>query len=334
MKNLFLLFSIVLIFSSCKEPSKKVMFMGKAQGTYYSVTYYDHTGRNFQNEIDSILDDFNITASIYDSTSIISRINRNEENVELDKHFTDNFKLAKEIHLSSNGAFDITVGPLIKQWGFYFKSKISMDSLLVYHGEIDSILHFVGSGLIDIVDGKIIKKDPRIRLDFNAIAQGYSVGILGDFLASKGVDNYIIDIGGEVLAKGTKPKGEWWKVGIDKPVDNTLEREIQVKIKVKDKAIATSGSYRKFYLKDGLRYSHTVDPKTGYPVTHNLLSATVLADDCAVADAWATAFMVMGIEKTKKILESHTELEVFLIYDENGDMKTFASDGFKELIVE
>ena len=248
-----------------------IKFTGEAQGTYYAVTYFDTSGRNFQNEIDSLLDAFDQSVSVWVPNSVISKVNRNDTLVELDFYFTDIFNLSKEIHYNTAGAFDPTVGPLVNAWGFGFTDRIKVDQNVV-----DSLLPLVNFHKVIIAENKVIKEDARIQFDFNAIAQGYSVDLIAKLLESKGIENYLIDIGGEVLAKGKKPNGDLWKVGIEKPKDNAFYGEgLQAIVKLENKALATSGNYRKFYEVNGIKYSHTIDPKTGYPVQHSLLSVSV-----------------------------------------------------------
>ncbi|MCF8296403.1 MAG: FAD:protein FMN transferase [Saprospiraceae bacterium] len=334
MKNLSLIILIAISSFACNTANKKatkIIVEGEAQGTTYSITYYDINNINYSSEFDSILDAFDKSVSIYDSLSIISKVNSNDHAVVLDEIFIENFKLSKEINIKTNDAFDMTVGPLVNAWGFGFKHKEDISQRI-----IDSLLEFVGSNNIWIEGGKIIKLDPRVQIDFNAIAQGYSVGVIAKFLESRGIENYLVEIGGEVIGKGKKDDGEFWRVGIDKPIDDgNYDRELQAIIYLKNKALATSGNYRKFYIKDGVKYSHTIDPKTGYPVQHSLLSATVIADDCAIADALATSFMVMGLEKAKQFLASNKEIEAYLIYSNiSGKPEVFFTEGFKEIIVE
>ncbi|NTV84334.1 MAG: FAD:protein FMN transferase, partial [Bacteroidales bacterium] len=289
---------VILSLVSCKPVDKKVMFQGQAQGTYYAVTYFDPEGRDFQPHVDSILKAFDLSVSMWVPESVISRINRGDSLVQPDQWFIDIFKRSQAISASTDGAFDITVGPLVNAWGFGFKGKIKLDSAMV-----DSLRQLVDYRTVRLEDGKVKKDKPGIQIDFNAIAQGYAVDVLGNFLASKGIRNYLVDIGGEVLGKGLKPDGQNWLVGIENPaVDSIAERTINSRVKLADKALATSGNYRKYYEENGIRYSHTIDPKTGYPVRHSLLSVSVLAEDAATADGYATAFMVMGFEKAKEFL--------------------------------
>lgn len=320
---------MAVVFVSCNS-SQKVSITGEAQGTYYAITYYDEQGRNLQPEIDSLLKSFDMVASMWVENSIISKVNREDTSVELNNIFIEIFKESLEVSEKTGGAFDFTVGPLINAWGFGFRNQMEMDQHIV-----DSLLRFVGFEKVKLLDGKIIKEDPRIQFDFNAIAQGYSVDLIADFLRSKGIHRFLVDVGGEVYAEGNKPGGEQWKVGIEKPAeDKNTQRELQAVVFLRNKALATSGSYRKFYVKDGVKYSHTINPETGYPVQHSLLSATVLADDCMTADAYATAFMVMGLEKTKEFLkETKTNLEAYLIYaDEEGENQTFLTSGMRKIM--
>ncbi len=327
-------FVILILLFSCNNPSRKmhkVMFTGEAQGTYYAVTYFDAENRNLQQQIDSLLTGFDRSVSIWVPNSIISRINNNDSSTEVDPWFKGNFDLSKEVFIKTNGAFDPTVGPLVNAWGFGFTDRMKVDSAIV-----DSLLPLVGFDKVKIVNNRVVKDDDRIQFDFNAVAQGYSVDIVGDLLESYGIDNYLIDIGGEVLGHGEKPDGSYWKVGIEKPKDNASYGEgLKAIVKLKNRALATSGSYRKFYEENGIRYSHTIDPKTGFPVRHSLLSVSVLADDCGTADAYATAFMVMGADEAEKFLEKNSFLEAYLIYsDKNGNLKTWHTSGFGDILDE
>ena len=313
------------------ETLKQVKFNGSAQGTYYAVTYYDAQGRNLQNEIENLLNEFDLVASMWVENSIISKVNRNEPDVDVGEIFTALFEMSKNVNAESDGAFDPTIGPLVNAWGFGFTDRMKVDQHVV-----DSLLPFIGFDKVSLEEFKIVKSDPHIQFDFNAIAQGYSVDLVGKFLEEKGIQNYLIDIGGEVLGKGKKPSGESWKLGIEKPADNAKYGEgLKAIVYLNNKAMATSGNYRKFYVEDGIRYSHTIDPKTGYPVQHSLLSVSVLADDCAMADAWATTFMVSGLEKSKILLNNEKGLEAYFIYSgQNGELQTYYTKGFKKILVE
>jgi len=323
---------LLLTVYSCKQSAEsfiKIQFGGEAQGTYYAVTYFAEDTLVTKKQIDSLLRNFDLSASIWVEESTISRINNNDPDVVPDRYFLDVFRQAKEVSENTGGAFDITVGPLVNAWGFGFKNKVDVDQHVV-----DSLLPLVDFNSVKLIDGKVIKTTPGIHIDFNAIAQGYSVDLLGGFLQQHGIDNYLVDIGGEVLARGNKPGDKLWVVGIEKPSESmNAQRTLNATLKLKNKAIATSGNYRKYYEVDGIRYSHTIDPKTGYPVKHSMLSATVMADSTAKADAYATAFMVMGVEKTKKYLDQHPEIEAYLIFsDKEGHLKSWQSKGLQGLI--
>ncbi|MCD4773939.1 MAG: FAD:protein FMN transferase [Bacteroidales bacterium] len=330
----FLLLLVVIITTnySCNyvEKPQKIMFGGEIQGTYYAITYFEKDSINYQGEIDSLLKDFDNTASLWVENSIISRVNRNESDVVLNDHFIELFELSKKVSENTDGAFDITVGPLISAWGFGFSDRIKVDKYIV-----DSLLPLINFKAVSLSEGKIIKDNPGIKFDFNAIAQGYSVDLVAGFLRSKGINNYIVDIGGEVVANGNKPDGSLWKVGIEKPTETKdSERTLKAIVTLENKSLATSGSYRKYYEEDGVRYSHTINPKTGYPVTHSLLSVSVLAENATIADVYATAFMVMGLEESIKFLEGNQELEAYFIYSEKDILKTYCTKGLQKILKE
>lgn len=327
--NRILFVLIIALFGCTAQNNNPVKLFGEAQGTYYSITYYDSESRDLQFEVDSILNAFDQSVSLWVKNSIISRVNHNDSLVELDSWFIDNFKLSKDVAEETDGTFDLTVGSLVRAWGFGFDSEKKVDNTI-----IDSILQFTGYTKVNILNGKVVKDDPRTTFDFNAVAQGYSVDIIGQFLETNGINNYLVDIGGEVKGKGQKPNGDLWKVGIEKPAENMGDdRDLKAIVGLKNKCIATSGNYRKFYEEDGIRYSHTINPKTGYPAKHSLLSVSVMADKASVADAYATAFMVMGFERSKLFLSEHTHLDAFFIYaDADGKYNTYATKGFESRI--
>ena len=331
MRDILIIFLSVINCAQIFAQKEIITFSGFAQGTTYSISYYDDQQQNFQNDIEKILSDFNNSLSLYDSSSIVCRINRNEKNVKVDKYFKVCFEKAMEVSKNSDGAFDITVGPLVDVWGFGIKKKITVDSAL-----IDSLKKFVGYKLVEIQGDSVVKKDSRVTLNFNAIAQGYSVDVISEFLESKKISDFIVEIGGEVYAKGKKQDSENWKVGIEKPLDNpTSANPLTAIVKLYNRAVSTSGNYRKFYIEDGKRYAHHIDPRTGYPERNNMLSASVFADKCITADAYATAFLVMGLEKAEIFLDQHPELMVYFIYsDDTGNYKTFESPGLKEILTE
>lgn len=327
-KNILILIITFFVLTGCKKEIP-VKFTGEAQGTYYMIKYYDHDARNFQKEIDSLLVAFDKSVSLWVDNSLISRVNKNDTTVVPDNYFLNNFRLSQQVAIETNGAFDFSIGPLIKAWGFGKKGVDDIDST-----HIDSILDFTGFNKIDIIKNKIVKEDPRVQINFNAIAQGYSVDMISDYLRSKNIPSFIVDIGGEVYANGIKPDGTLWKVGIEKPTNNaTDERVLNVIIELENKSVATSGNYRKYIEKNGSRYSHIIDPKTGYPAMQNLLSATIVHKNTALADAYATACMVMGLEKAIEFVNSRQDMEAYFIYyTDDKEYATFATDGFEALI--
>jgi len=327
---LLVLISTLYACGNREEAFQKIIKNGEAQGSYYAVTYYDSLNRDFGFEIDSLLKAFDKSCSNYQPNSIISKVNRNEQ-VVLDSLFIGNFNMAQEVAQETQGDFDITVRPLVELWGFGLKHSDSVSAQ-----QVDSIMQFVGYRNVKIDSGRVIKTDPRIMIDYNAIAQGYSVDVLSHFLESKGVKYFLVDIGGELYAHNTKYGGLPWKVGIERPKDGEAYGEnLSAILSLNNKGLATSGNYRKYYIKDGIKYAHTINPHNGYPVQHSLLSATVVAPSAALADAYATAFMVMGVTKAQLILKRHPNLDAFLIYaDTDGKFRAFVSPGFNDLLEE
>lgn len=286
---------------------------GLVFGTVYKITY-QHAD-DLHNDIKNALMEVDNALSPYNPQSIITRVNHNQDTT-LNAHFTHVFELAQRISDETGGAFDITVAPMVNAWGFGFKNSIDIEPHI-----IDSLNQFVGYRKIRLQDGKIVKDDERVMLDCSAIAKGYGVDIVAKTLEKKGVQHYMVDIGGEVMLKGKSPRMKTWRIGINKPIEDSLSvnQELQTILEVSEVGMATSGNYRKFYYKDGKRYAHTIDPRLGRPVQHNILSATVLAKDCTTADAYATAFMVMGLEKAMEFCEQHPEINAYFICDGEGD---------------
>ena len=282
-------------------------------GTVYKIVYQHD--KDLSKEIREELMKVDYSLSPFNEKSVITAVNQNRD-VVLDTLFLDVFTKSMEISRETDGAFDITVAPLVNAWGFGFKNETRPTPL-----QVDSLLQIVGYKKVRLEDNKIIKQDRRMMLDCSAIAKGYGVDVVAHYLRSQGIQNFMVEIGGEVVTSGVNPKRLPWRVGVVKPSEDSLNvnNELQTILNVTDKAMATSGNYRNFYYKNGKRFAHTIDPKTGFPVQHSLLSATVLADECAVADAYATSFMVMGLERAKKLLERHPELMVYLIYDDGKD---------------
>lgn len=298
---------------------------GSVFGTEYHITYQN--GGDIHNELKEVMADVDNSLSPFNKESVITAIN-NGNNIEADSMFTEVFDMAKNVAEETQGAFDITVAPLVNAWGFGFKNKIDVSK-----EKIDSIRKYVGFEKVHMENGKVIKEDKNIMLDCSAIAKGYGVDAVGRYLEKKKIRNYMVEIGGEIRVKGCNPEGRLWKVGISKPIDDSLNvnGEIQEVLMVSDIAIATSGNYRNFYIKDNKKYAHTIDPRTGYPVQHSILSSTVVAPTCALADAYATSFMVVGLDEAKKILARHKELQAYFIYtDSKGKMATWCTKDLED----
>jgi thiamine biosynthesis lipoprotein len=327
------LFLLLASLVSCKKDISFSGFNGFTQGTTYSIVYQKN-GRREPDElkarVEKTLHEFDMSLSLYQDSSLISRINRNETDMP-DPYFSDLFRKSVEVSEMTDGAFDVTVGPLVKAWGFGPDSHKDFTER-----KRDSLLSLVGFRKVEMRDGHLRKSDPRISLDFNAIAQGYSVDVICRLFDKSGLKNYLVEIGGEVRVKGTKGE-RMWKIGIDRPADNNMipGNDLQAVVSLKDKSLATSGNYRKFYIEDGIKYSHTIDPVTGYPAKSRLLSATIVTDECAFADGIATACMVMGLDKTIEFINRHPDVEAYLIFsDEKGDFRTWISPGLERYISE
>ena len=298
---------------------------GQIFGTTYHITY--QSDKDLHREILQRLQLVDQTFSTFNDESIISKINRNEP-VKLNQMFIEVFDLAKTVSKDTHGAFDITVAPLVNVWGFGFKSGTPPTKTV-----LDSLRHLTGYEKVKLIGSKVRKQDPRIMLDCSAIAKGYGSDVVAQYLRSRDVENFMIEIGGEIVVQGNSDKRLPWKIGVTKPTDDSTQvnNELQTVLNVSNTAMATSGNYRRFYYKNGKKYAHTIDPKTGYPVQHNILSATVLANTCAKADAYATSFMVLGLEKTQQVLQHHPDLMVYLIYaDGQGKNKVWYSPSLKK----
>lgn len=313
------------VLASCGKQPEKVVLQGLAQGSYYAVTYYDEQNRNFQCEIDSIFHAVDMSVNLWVDSSIISKVNRNED-VALDSIFIDNFNIAQEAARLSDGYFDPTISPIVAAWGFSYKSGDSLTPQL-----IDSLRQLVDYRNIRIENGKVVKENPAMTLDFNAIAQGYTSDLIARFLESRGVKIFLVDTGGEIMARGEKPDGKPWIVGIEKPAENMdSERIVQTRIALRDKGLVTSGSTRKYVERNGKRYSHCINPKTGYPVEHQLLSVTVMAENSVWADALASICMVMGMELSMPLIQGMDGVEAYYIFvNDQNELETFATEGFK-----
>lgn len=297
-------------------------------GTVYNITY--QSGHDLQNEIEAELKRFDGSLSPFNDTATITRFNRNEP-IHGDTLFRNVVRRSLEISEETEGAFDITIAPLANAWGFGFKQGRFPDSLLV-----DSLLEITDYRKIRLTEeGEPKKEDSRVLISCSAIAKGYAVDVIAELLERKGIKNFLVEIGGEIVTRGMSAKKKDWTVGIPQPIDDSLavRQEIQTVLQVGNVGIATSGNYRNYHYRDGKKYAHTIDPRTGYPVQHSLLSATVIAGDCMSADAYATAFMVMGIEKAEEFLKRHPELEAYFIYsDEEGKFRTYFTPGMEKYL--
>ena len=329
-----LVISILFFFglNACtNSPAKYIYNKGMAYGTTYTITYESPNGKDFQEEITKKFEEYTLMFSTYEKESIISKINDNQQ-TELSNQFITCFKKAVEVSEITNGAFDITAGAMVNAWGFGPDKKERMTQ-----EKVDSLIEITGYHKIRLQDGKIIKDNPNIKIDMIAISKGYTSDLIGNFLAENGCKNYMVEIGGEVAAKGINERGKTWSIGINKPDEDALfgSSGLQAKVKLSDHGLATSGNYRNFYVEDGKKYAHTIDPKTGYPVQHSLLSSSVVANDCMTADAFATAFMVLGLEEGIEIANKVAAIEVFFIYaDEQGNNQVYMSEGFKKYLIE
>jgi len=338
-KGLIILFVGVMCIglASCtffsSKPKPKPVYVhneGEAQGTFWSATYEQPEGKDLKDKIEKRLHEFDLSLSSYVPQSIISRINRNDPDVTTDADFDEMFRVAMEVSKRTNGAFDITVGPLVKAWGFGFGST-EPDKI----PDVSKLLPYVGYHKVTLENHRLLKQNPNILVDANALAQGQSSDIIGKLLENNGCKNYMIDIGGEVVVKGLNKKGQKWQIGIDNPVDDPTNSvdEIQTIIGISNCGLTTSGNYRKFYYLNGKKYAHEIDPRNGYPVVHNLLSATVVAPTCILADAYATAFMVIGVDSSLQVCKSIPNMDCYLIYtDKNGKNQVVYTEGFKKYL--
>ena len=318
---IFLVAGTVFILKNHK-PQEYITNQGHIFGTQYRIKY--NSSNDLHNDIRQVLDDVDNALSMFNKRSIISAFNNNVDTVA-NSMFTEVFNLAQEVSAKTDGAFDITVAPLVNAWGFGYKKGELPDSATV-----EELRSKVGYNTVALVDGKIVKQTPGTMLDCGAIAKGYGCDIVARVLESNDIADYMIEIGGEVVTKGKNDRGTEWNISISKPTENTTgsHNEHQRIVAISGKAMATSGNYRNFRIENGKKYAHTIDPRTGYPVQHSLLSATVIAENCAKADAYATSFMVMGLEKAIELCKRE-EIEAFFIYS-NGDgtLQTYATEGF------
>jgi FAD:protein FMN transferase len=327
MKNVLFIVLISLL-ASCSPQWVYHFQEGPVYGSTYHIIYEYKPSETLEKDINAILERINGSMSIWDPNSTVSRINRNDSAVRLDEDLKAVLNAGWKVSEQSDGAFDMTVGPLVNAWGFGFTAREKITPQL-----IDSLLQFTGYRKIRIEGDRLIKELPGVMIDPNAITPGYVADVISEFFDSVGVKNYLVDIGGELRCQGKNKEGNLWRVGVDKPLENMLERQIQEVFHLDNISVATSGNYRKFYEEDGMKFSHTIDPKTGYPARSNLLSATVFAKKSIMADAYGTVCMVVGLEKAKLLYEKIPGIELYLIYsDSTGAWQTWQSPGVQAMI--
>lgn len=319
-----IILGLSLILFSCEQEAKTFVVQGEAQGTTYTIKYISKQEiKDLKVQMDSLLDAFDQSLSTYKDNSLISKLNRGES-IKLDAPFKAVYLRSMELNQQSDGAFDPTIAPLISSWGFNFENPQVLDS-----AQVDSLLQYCGFQHFEIRGDSLMPLKLGVQLNFNAIAQGYAVDLMGEILKRHKQSNFYVELGGELVVRGKNPEREEWKIGIDKPIDDNLDRELSHLVRLSNKAMATSGNYRSYYEFEGKKYPHTLNPKTGFPVQHHLLSATIIAEDCMTADAVATACMVMGFEKSKSWIEQLEGVEALLIYSEKDQLNSYHSSGLQ-----
>lgn len=330
-RKVFVLLSLaaVVIFLMFRVPEKGSSYLsesGRVFGTFYKIKYEAKDGRSLAEHYKRLFLEVDSSLSTFNKESIISRFNSGEDSVLVDSHFRNVFEKGAAVSEISGGAFDMTVAQVVNAWGFGFSKRDDISDEL-----IDSLMRHVGYGKVRLVNGLLVRDEAGVMLDASAIAKGYSVDVVARCLDSLGVENYMVEIGGEISVKGVNHEGRPWGIGVTNPVDDStmMRTELYDVVYLQDKAMATSGNYRQYYHKGGKKYSHTIDPRTGYPVVHNLLSASVFADDCMTADALATACMVVGLDSSMAMIEAIPDVEGFFIYaDLSGVFQTKTTSGF------
>lgn len=330
----FLLFLIIGTYLAItrKEEAKDIPFQycdGAIFGTVYHATYQCDSSLN--GKILEELQAVDQSLSMFNPNSTISQINSGKSN-ETDSLLRTIFHIAREVSQATDGAFDITVAPLVNAWGFGFKHGALPDSL-----QVDSLRQLIGWNRISLKDNKFFREDPRMIIDLSAVAKGFGSDCVAQMFRKHGINNFMIEIGGEVVTSGVSPKAKAWRIGVNKPQEDSTStsNELQTILQMNNCAMATSGNYRNFYIDNGRKIAHTIDPKTGYPVQHSILSSTVIAPTCAIADAYATAFMVLGLEKSLQVLDKHPELMAYFIHtDKEGNYQVWKSPGIEALIAQ
>ncbi|MDY0348857.1 MAG: FAD:protein FMN transferase [Tenuifilaceae bacterium] len=321
------LFSLVAC--TAQQQKEYIKIRGFTQGTSYHITYYSPEEKNLSPEIDVLLERVDSSMSVYRKNSVINAFNNSSKGYLLDTLLANIVMLSQQFNTETDGAFDITLGPLVDAWGFHAKR-----GEMPHAHTIEQLKIATGANMIELNDLYLSKKHPGVMIDVNAIAPGYTVDVISDYLEQQCITDYLVELGGEIRTAGKSPRNTKWLVGIDKPIENSISGEdLQVIIELSNEALVTSGNYRKFFVRDGVKYSHTIDPKTGYPVRHSLLSATVIDKKSARADALATAFMVMGVEKSKEWLSRNSGVEAYLISSNTeGEYEIWMTEGLQERI--
>lgn len=332
MKKLWIFLPVCLLLA-CEQTPQIIEneAFGEAQGTTYSVKFISSEEQNLKASFDSIFRAFDASMSTYKTNSLITAVNAGDTAIIVDDMFLSVLERSLQLSKETQGQFDVTVGPLVEVWGFGKKIHLQIDTL-----KVDSARQYVGYQKIEEKEGEV-KIPAGARIDFNGIAQGYTVDVIARFLEAKGISRYMVEVGGEVMAKGLNKMDEPWKIGVDKPSEEIDQNDrFQVIVALKDKALATSGNYRKFWVDQatGIKYAHTIDPLSGFPARNQLLSVTIIANNCMDADGYATACMVMGTEKALRFVEAKPDLEAYLIYsDENGDWQVAQTSGFANYVL-
>lgn len=324
---MFVVLGMVVLVAGCVKEKKYQFAEGQVYGTFYHVSY--HSPEDLHREIRAEMEKVNVSLSMFNPESVIAKINRGESD-ETDSLFRKMFVKALNVNRATAGAFDITVAPLVNAWGFGFKNDTFPSPR-----KIDSLLQFVGMDKLSLDGDRIVKATPGVEMDASSIAKGLGTDLVAEFFDRKGISDYMVEIGGEIRVKGMNAKRKPWTVGIEKPIDDASgqEREISIVVGFTSGALATSGNYRKFYIHEGKKYAHTIDPRSGSPVQREILSASVYTDSCMVADAYATAFMVIGLEAAKELVDKTPGLEACFMYERDGSMETWMSEGFEKLVV-
>ena len=328
-----IIYTLIILIISCSSEQKKGILTsnyGFTQGTTYSIRHLSPDAKDMQSDIDSILSRVDQSLSTYEKESLISKINRNETK-KLDSLCERVLKSALHIAKKTNGAFDPTVAPLVNFWGFGFEEIKQKNE-----SSISTLLGTVGYNKIHLNGEEIVKDNPKTQLDFNAIAQGFTVDLIAEHFHKFGINNYMIEIGGELRCSGVNVENELWRIGIEKPEQEKSEDHFQTILSIDNMAVASSGNYRKYKIdpESGARYSHSIHPKTGYPVESNLLSVTIINPSCMQADALATACMIMGLEKSIKYINQDNDSEALIIYSgQNGELKTYQTEALRQMSI-